>query len=291
MDNLYEHPTIKKFVKKVNNPAFENTQIEVNSRVVFDGGTGSGKTSAVIDYILKTPNTYEQIIVIYQGIPEPFYEALEEKLGKKGKVTFFTADNYPTCQELSARRENQKTDQYLVIFDDMIAELNTKKDIKKIKEYFIYGRKLFLTTFFLTQDYHSVPKVIRGQMSHLILLKLSSDSDLAIILKNFRLGVTREQLEEMYSIATTGQFNFLKIHTTGTDMDKKFTRNWTDEFRVVKTSNGYGPERSVVLAGPWLETVGMERRAPKRKSQPEQERKKRQKVEDDEDDDDDVDDD
>ena len=251
MQNLYNHPTVRKFVHEVDNPSFAQTQIALNSRIVVNGGTGSGKTHAVVNYILNSPNTFQHIVCINQGIEEPLYETLRDKLGKKGTITFFTVDNYPTAKELAASRENDK-DQYLVIFDDIIADLNTQKKIDKLKQYMIFGRKLFLTSFVLTQDYHSLPKPLRGQMSHLILLRLNNDMDFDIIIRNFRtLGVTKEQLVQIYKIATTGPFNFLKIDCLGTDPNKKFTRNFTDAFHLETAIDRNGKEYTTVLAGPW----------------------------------------
>ena len=82
MQNLYQNPAVAKHVKKVNNPHYANTQIAVNSRVIVDGGTGSGKTNFMVNYISLTPDTFEHIIVINHGVEEPLYEFLKEKLSE-----------------------------------------------------------------------------------------------------------------------------------------------------------------------------------------------------------------
>ena len=101
MEILYEHPSVKKFVHKVENPSVKNTLIPLNSRVCIDGGSGSGKTHALLSFVVRSPNTFQHIVCINQGIEEPLYDTLRDKLGKKGTITFFTVDDYPTAKELS----------------------------------------------------------------------------------------------------------------------------------------------------------------------------------------------
>ncbi len=273
MLNLYLNPSVQKYAKKVNNPFYENTQIAVNSRVLVVGGSGSGKTNCFTNYTALTPDTFEHIIVINHGVEEPLYQFLEEKLKKKGRITFFDQDNFPTAQEIFDSRKDPK-DEYLVVFDDMIGELDTKAKMKKIKEFFTFGRKISFTLFFLSQDYHSVPTYFRRQLTHLILLKLSSDRDLKEILKNFSLGVSREQLIQMYRISTTGFGNFFKIDIPCTDENKKFTRNFTDDFAIRKVIGHNGEEAAVVLAGPWYHQIQAEKEASKSGMAPKQKKQK-----------------
>ncbi len=254
MDNLYKSSAVKQFVKEVANPSIGNTGIAVNSRVFVNGGTNSGKTHMLVYFIINSPKTFQHIVIISQGIEEPLYEMLKAKLGKGGKITFFEPDNYPSAKELCASREDEK-DEYLVVFDDMMADIVGTKQIQKVKQYFIFGRKLHITLFFLTQDFHSIPKPFRGQMSHLVLLRLANDDDLNLILRKYRgMGISKEQLLEMYRVATEDKFNFLKIAVTETDENKKFTRNFTDEFRIQKGIDQDGKVTAQVFAGPWYHT-------------------------------------
>ena len=250
MENLYNHPSVKQFIQEVDNPSFENTQINLRTRTIIDGGSGAGKTNALMHYIMRSPNTFEQIVVVNRGVEEPFYECLRKGLEKKGKITFFTPENYPDAQELFGARENDK-DEYLVIFDDMIGDLQNKHAIAKLTKYFIFGRKLHMTVFFLTQAYFKVPKEVRLQANYLILLRLNSSRDLKIILSDLTLGVTKDQLVEMYRICTSGKFNFLKINVDSTDGNEKFTRNFTDEFKVEEYMDEKGEMCSRISAGPW----------------------------------------
>ena len=156
---------------------------------------------------------------------EPLYEFLTDKL--KGKnITFYTKlADLPQPNEFP-----HKDKQQLVVFDDQVNEKN--QDI--IKELMIRGRKIGkgLTMCYLSQSFFKIPKIVRLQFSHLILLKLSSNRDLNLILSDYSLGVNREELANIYKDATRDKFHFLKISIDEPDNNKKFSHNWTDFYSV-----------------------------------------------------------
>ncbi len=120
--------------------------------------------------------------------------------------------------------------QKLVIFDDMIAD----KDQQKIINYFIYGRKQDISTFILSQSYYVITKTIRLQLSHLFLVKISGVRDLNMILKDTgSLGLDDDSLlKKMYNKATSTPMNFLKIDMNTSNLDKKFSINFNQFFKL-----------------------------------------------------------
>lgn len=236
MENLYESPSVKKFIKTPDNPSYKNTKIPLNSRALLCGGSGSGKTNALLNYILLSQDTFDHILICKSEMDEPMYEALQERLGKKGQITFCTLETLPTLVDL--RKMMREKEEYLLVFDDVIADLDRKDLIQKVTNYFIMGRKGGLTQMFLSQSYFKVPKTIRCQLTHLLLLRLSSVRDLKAVLMDYELGVTKQQLTEMYRAATCEKFNFLKISTMATNVQDKFARNFTDSFNVKENPDG-----------------------------------------------------
>ena len=103
-----------------------------------------------------------------------------------------------------------------------------------IKELMIRGRKIGkgLTMCYLSQSFFKIPKIVRLQFSHLILLKLSSNRDLNLILSDYSLGVNRDQLAMIYKDATESKFHFLKIAVDEPDNNRKFSHNWTDFYCI-----------------------------------------------------------
>ena len=63
----------------------------------------------------------------------------------------------------------------LIIFDDMIADVMTNKKIQAIiKELSIRCRKLNISLVFITQCYFSVPKNIRLNSTHYLIMKINN---------------------------------------------------------------------------------------------------------------------
>ena len=62
----------------------------------------------------------------------------------------------------------------LIVFDDMIADIMTNKKLQVIiKELFIRCRKLNISLVFITQSYFSVPKDVRPNSTHYLIMKIS----------------------------------------------------------------------------------------------------------------------
>ena len=73
----------------------------------------------------------------------------------------------------------------LIIFDDMISNVISDKKAQQIlKDLFIRCRKLNISICFLTQLYFSVPKDVRLNCTHYILIKLNNKRELQNIAIN-----------------------------------------------------------------------------------------------------------
>lgn len=158
---------------------------------------------------------------------------LETKL--KGHIAFYTLETIPLLTELTKTVEEDEELLWLV-WDDVVADLDSK-NIKKVANYFIAGRKCNLSQWILTQSYFRLPKIIRQQCGYLALLKLSSNNDLALVLRDFSLGVTPAELTEIYKDATKERLNMLKLDIMATDPNKKFSKNFTQFYRVENDSD------------------------------------------------------
>ena len=62
-----------------------------------------------------------------------------------------------------------------IVFDDMIADIMTNKTFQAtIKELFIRCRKINISLVFITQSYFSVPKNVRLNSSHYLIMKIGN---------------------------------------------------------------------------------------------------------------------
>ena len=69
----------------------------------------------------------------------------------------------------------KKDKKVLVVFDDMIADIMTNKKFQVIiKELFIRCRKLNFSLVFIVQSYFSVPKDVRLNSRHYLIMKINN---------------------------------------------------------------------------------------------------------------------
>ena len=224
MINFYEHKDVKKLVPKYKNPHFNQTQMNIPSRIGIIAPSGTGKTQWLLNYIHKNQDTFGHIIVVYKS-SEPLYDFLRDKIGSKN-ITFYTKlTELPSCVDLQMGNK-----QVLLCFDDQVAEKNQTK----IEEYFIRGRKIGggITMCYLSQSFFAIPTLIRRQFNYVIILKLSGRRDLNLILSNYSLGIEVDKIMKMYKDATKEKFNFLKIDIENRDDNKKFSHNFTGFYKI-----------------------------------------------------------
>lgn len=207
---------------------FEDTQMEVNKRTLVCGTTGSGKTNALLEYLDLSPRTFAKVIVCHKE-EEALYSALQDAL--EGKVTFYT--DLAKLPKLTTLREDMDDQaRVLLVIDDYVTQLGDSK-YAHINEYFIRGRKKNVTVFCLCQSYYAVPKIIRQQMSYLLLFRITSRRDLDLIMDDFSSpDVPKELLRKMYKAATKENLNFFKINCEQCPLSRKFSRNFTEFFEI-----------------------------------------------------------
>ena len=102
----------------------------------------------------------------------------------------------------------------LIVFDDMIADIMTNKKFQAIiKELFVGCRKLNISLVFITQSYSSVPKDVRINLTHYLIMKINNKRELQNISCNYSANIDYKGFLKVYRECTK-PFNFLTIDTT-----------------------------------------------------------------------------
>ena len=103
----------------------------------------------------------------------------------------------------------------IIVFDDMIADIITNKKFQAIiKELFIRCRKLNISLAFITQSYFSVPKDVRLNSTHYLIMKINNKRELQNIVINHSADIDYDGFMEFYRECTKKLFSFLTIDTT-----------------------------------------------------------------------------
>ena len=91
----------------------------------------------------------------------------------------------------------------LIVFDDMIADIMTNKKSQALtKELFIRCRKLNISLVFITQSYFSVPKDVRLNSTHYLIMKIKSKGELQNIGINHSEDIDYKDFVKIYRECT-----------------------------------------------------------------------------------------
>lgn len=211
----------KSLLLEAENPNFELHKLKIPFRMCVVAPSGSGKTNFLVNLIhlfSKNKGTFADITVITRNKDEPLYNFLS---GKSEQIQVKEGlHNLPQLDKMD------KEVNHLVCFDDLVLS----KDQSQIENYYIRARKLNCSVIYLSQSFFRIPKIIRNNSSYMCILKLSGNREVNMILSEFGLGVTKEQLLELYETATREKFSPLLI-----DLDAQPFERFRKGFRTILT--------------------------------------------------------
>ena len=103
----------------------------------------------------------------------------------------------------------------LIVFDDMIADIMTNRKFQSIiKELFIRCRKINISLVFINRSYFSVPKNVRLNSTHYLIMKINNKRELQNIAINHSADIDYKDFIKIYRGCTKEPYNFLTIDTT-----------------------------------------------------------------------------
>ena len=158
-------------------------------RILIIGGSGSGKTNALLNLINNQPDIDK--IYLYANDPyEAKYQFLINKRESTGLKHFNDPkafieysndmqDVYKSIDEYNVDKERKM----LIVFNDMIADMiNNKKLNSVVTKLFIRRRNLNISLIFIAQSYFEVPKDVTLNSTHFIIMKTQNKRELLHIL-------------------------------------------------------------------------------------------------------------
>ena len=190
-------------------------------RILIIGGSGSGKTKTLLN-LINEQRDIDKIYLYAKDLSESKNEHLiknRENAGIKhlnDSKAFIDCSNtmddiYDNIDDYNFNRKRK----ILVVFDDMIADIMTNKKFQSIiKELFIRCRKINISLVFITQSYFSVPKDVRLNSTHYLIMKINNKRELQNIAINHSADIDDKDFIKIYRECTKEPYNFLTIDTT-----------------------------------------------------------------------------
>ena len=145
-------------------------------RILLIVGSGSGKTNALLS-LINEQNDIDKIYLYARDLNEPKYKILIKKREDGGIKHLNDPNAFIECSNTMDENihdyNSSRKRKILIVFDDMIADIMTNKKFQAIiKDLFIRCRKLNIPLVFITQSYLSVPKDVRLNSTHYLIMKI-----------------------------------------------------------------------------------------------------------------------
>jgi hypothetical protein len=128
------------------------------------------------------------IVLCIKNSDEPLYNYLKSKVPKESLIII------EDINQLGPPENYKSQTQTLVIIDDYCLE----KDQSKFTEFFIRGRKLNISTVYLTQSYVKCDITIRRNANYIFLKKIPNNRDITTLLNDFSINVDKTVMLKAY---------------------------------------------------------------------------------------------
>ena len=188
-------------------------------RILIIGGSGSGKTNTLFN-LINEQRDIDKMYLYAKDISESEYEYLIKNRETAGMKHLNDSKAFIECsntmddvyENIDGYNPNRKI---LVIFDDMIVDIMTNNKFQSIiKDLFIRCRKPNISLVFIFQSYFSVPKDVRLNSTHYLIVKIINRRELQNIAFNHSTDIDYQDFTKIYRECTREPYSFLEIDTT-----------------------------------------------------------------------------
>ena len=193
-------------------------------KMLITGPSGSGKTNALINLIQTQDNEapIDRSYLYDKNLSERKYQLLLKKRRDAGIKHLNDPSAFigysSTMNDVYNDIDNYnliRTRNILIVFDDMIVDIMTNKKIQAIiEELFVRCKKLNISLIFITKSYFSVPKDVRLNSPHYLIMKIHDGRELQNISKNHSADIHYKAFLKIYRSFTNEPYSFLTIDAT-----------------------------------------------------------------------------
>ena len=187
-------------------------------RMLIIGPSESDKTNTLL-HLINHLHPIDKIYLYAKDSHEPKYEYLinqREQVGIKNlndphAFIQYSNDMNDVLDNINNYNKNRDK-KVLIVFDDMIGDIEYNKNFKKIiKELFYKARKIKISTVFITQSYLRALKDARLNSTHYILMKIGNKKELKRIVEEKSGHLDYKDFLEMYNYCIKEPYSFMTI--------------------------------------------------------------------------------
>ena len=182
------------------------------------GPSGSGKTNTLL-HLINNLHPIDKMYLYAKDIHEPKHEYLINKREQTGIKNLndphdfieYSDDMNHVLDGINDCNKNRDK-KVLIVFDDMIADIEYNKNFKRIiKELFYRARKINASIVFTPQSYFRALKDARLNSTHYIIMKINNKKELKRIAEEKLGHLDYKDFLKMYSYRTEEPYSFMII--------------------------------------------------------------------------------
>ena len=203
-------------------------------RMLVIGPSGSGKTNTLL-HLINNLHPIDKIYLYAKDLVEPKYEYLINKREQAGiknlddpKVFIEYSNDMDNVLDDINNYNKNRDKKVLIVFDDMIADIEYNKNLKRIiKELFYRARKINVSIVFIMQSCFRALKDARLNSTHYILMKIGNKKELKRIAEEKSGNLDYKDFLKMYNYCTREPYSFMTIDARPT-ATMVFRKNFTE---------------------------------------------------------------
>ena len=199
------------------------------------GPSGSGKTNTFL-HLINDLHPIDKIYLYAKDIREPKYEYLINKREQPGIKNLndphafieYSDDMIDVLDDIINNYNKNRDKKVLIVFDDMIADIEYNKNFKRIiKELFYRARKINGSIVFITQSYFRALKDAKLNSTHYMIMKINNKKELKTIAEEKLGHLDYKDFLKMYNYCTEEPYSFMTIDVRPT-ATIPFKKNFND---------------------------------------------------------------
>ena len=207
-------------------------------RMLIIGPSGSGKTNTLL-HLINNLHPIDKIYLYAKNLHEPKYEYLINKKEQAGIKNLndphafieYSNDMNDVLDDINDYNKNRDK-KVLMVFDDMIADIEYNKNFKRIiKELFYRARKINVSIVFITQSYFRALKDARLNSMHYILMKIGNKKELKSIAEEKLGNLDYKDFLKVYNYCTKEPYSFMTIDARPT-ATIPFKKNFDEQINL-----------------------------------------------------------
>ena len=196
----------------------ENKNNDWPFRMLIIGPSGSGKTNTLL-HLINIIHPIDKIYLYAKDIDEKKYQFLMNKRERAGLKNLndskafieYSNDMSDALDDINNYNKNRDK-KVLIVFDDMIADIEYNKNFKRIiKELFYRARKINVSIVFIIQSYFRALKDARLNSTHCILMKIGNKKELKGIAEEKSGHLDYKDFLKIYNYCTKEPYSFMLI--------------------------------------------------------------------------------